>query len=383
MNTPIRFDFSSVSGILKELVYYNAAERDRHFFTEQYILAARTLSFNSIRTGINISSQAKKLLKHFIQIILVGIVFFFLGRKIYTEWPQIRSYPWQIDIRWLVLSVIFLSAMYTGHAAGWLIILKRFNYPVPILPGVYVWLKSLLARYVPGNVLMIVGRVMMIEPYGVPKHISLTSVAYEQALLAATATTAIALALPFWPKLQAFSGLIWAVLVIPPLALIGLHPAILGRFGNWVFRKLGRETIEEFLPFKDIIWIFLFYSFFWIVAGFGLFAMARAVTFVDYTDLPIVIASSPLAWLTSVLFFISPSGLGVREGVYAYTLDFAFESGGVASAFAILLRFWQTLVEIAFVVLVMALVKAKHIKMKAAKMVGGEMEKESDAAPPL
>lgn len=286
---------------------------------------------------------------------------------------------------WLIASVIFLAGLYLGHASGWLIILKRFQYPVPFLPGCYVWFKSLLARYVPGNVLMIVGRVMMVEPYGVPKRISLTSVAYEQALLAATAATAIAVALPFWPKLQAFSGAIWVVLAVPPLALAGLHPAVLGRLGNWVFRKLGRETIEEFLPFSDIIWIFLFYCIFWIVGGLGLFAMARAVTpNIGYADLPIVIASAPLAWLTSVLFFISPSGLGVREGVYAYTLDFAFESGGVASAFAILLRFWQTLVEVGFVLMVMGLVKVRHIKIGTTRTVAGAAEGESDgAAPPL
>lgn len=335
--------------------------------------------------GGTIAPRLKKLLRLAVQIILIAVVFFFLGRKIYTDWPQIRSYPWQFDMPWLIVSLFFLAGLYIGHAAGWLIILKRFRHPVPFLPGCYVWLKSLLARYVPGNVLMIVGRVIMVEPYGVPKRISLTSVAYEQALLAATAATAISIALPFWPKLQAFSGLIWVVLVVPPLAIIGLHPAILGRLGNWVFRKAGRETIEEFLPFLDIIWIFLFYSLFWIVAGFGLFAMARAVTTnIGYADLPIVIASAPLAWLTSVLFFISPSGLGVREGVYAYTLDFAFESGGVASAFAILLRFWQTLVEVGFVLIVMGLVKIRHIKIKTTGAVAAASEGESDgAAPPL
>ncbi len=260
-----------------------------------------------------------------------------------------------------------------GHASGWLIILWRFRHPVPILPGLYVWFKSLLARYVPGNVLMVVGRVMMIEPYGVPKRASLTSVAYEQALLAASAATVIAVALPFWPKLQNFSQVIWLVLLVPPLAIVCLHPSVLGKVGNAVFRKLGRETIEEFLPFRDVVAIFFYYCFFWIVSGLGLFAMANTVTKMDLSDVPIVIASAPLAWLTSVLFFISPSGLGVREGVYAYTLDFAFENAGVASAFAILIRFWQTLIEIAFVAIVMALVKIRHVKIKP-QAIGGDPE---------
>lgn len=332
--------------------------------------------------GGNIDPKIKKILRLALQAVLVGLVFFFLGRKIYTDWPQIRSYPWEFDVPWLIASIVLLAMMYFGHAFTWLLILIRFKHPVPVLPGLYVWFKSLIARYVPGNVLMVLGRVIMIEPYGVPKRISLTSVAYEQAMLLATATTVIAMALPFWPKLQSFSSFIWLVLIVPPLAIIMLHPKILDLLGNWVLRKAGRDTIEDFLPFTDIIWIFCLYAILWVVAGLGLFAMASAVTNMELTNLPIVIASAPLAWLISVMFFISPSGLGVREGVYAYTLDFAFENAGVASAFAILIRFWQTLLEVVVVLVVMGLVKVRHIKMKTA--AAGENDVGGDgAAPPL
>ncbi|MFA5809515.1 MAG: lysylphosphatidylglycerol synthase domain-containing protein [Thermoleophilia bacterium] len=310
------------------------------------------------------ATHGKKGLRIGAQIFLIGIVFFFLGRKIYADWGNITSHDWQFDFYWLALSIIFFCMMYLGHAGGWLLILWRFKHSIPILPGIYIWFKSLLGRYVPGNVLMIVGRVMMTETYDVPKRVTLTSVAYEQALLAASATTVLAIALPFLPKLQDFSQLIWIALIVPPLAIIGLHPAVLGRIGNYVFRKLGRETIEVFLPFWEIIWVFLYYCFFWVVAGLALFSMIRTVTWADWSDLPIVIASTALAWMTSVLFFISPSGLGIREGVYAFTLDFVFENAGVASAFAILVRFWQTLIEIGLVFVLLAIVKIKHYKFK-------------------
>ena len=317
------------------------------------------------------ATHGKKGLRLAAQIFFVLIVFFFLGRKIYSDWGDITARDWQFDFLWLALSVVFFGGLYVGHAGGWLLILWRFHHPVPFIAGAYIWFKSLLARYVPGNVLMVVGRVMMTEPYGVPKRVTLTSVAYEQALLAASATTVLAIALPFWPKLQNFSEVIWLVLAVPPLAIIGLHPAVLSRVGNFVFRKLGRETIEVFLPFREIIWVFFYYCLFWIVAGLGLFAMIRTVTWISWVDLPIVIASTSLAWLTSVLFFISPSGLGVREGIYAYTLDYVFlDSNGepsvaIASAFAILCRFWQTLVELLVVLILMVVVKTVHFKNRS------------------
>ncbi|MCL5883250.1 MAG: flippase-like domain-containing protein [Actinobacteria bacterium] len=322
--------------------------------------------------GGTITPQLKKVLRLSAQIVIIGAIFFLLGRRIQQDWPQITSSQWNFDIPWLVVSLLLLSALYVGHSCGWLIILWRFRHPVPFLPGIYVWFKSLMARYVPGNVLMVMGRVMMIQPYAVPKRISLTSVAYEQAILAASAATTIAVALPFSEDLQNYSRFLWLVLAVPPLAIASLHPSIVGKLGNFVLRKVKRDPIEEFLPFKDILMMFLYYGFFWIVAGFGLFAMVHTVVTINISDLPIVIACTPLAWIMSVLFFISPSGLGVREVVYAALLGFAFKNdfpgdyGGVASAFAIVIRFWQTLVEVGLVLIVMGLVKVRHLKIRAA-----------------
>lgn len=317
-------------------------------------------------SGDSIDAKTKKWLKLAVQVLLVGTVFFFLGRSIYHDWSGIRAHEWRIDYFWLAFSFLFLGASYTGHASGWLLVLWRFHHPVPYLPGFFVWSKSLLARYVPGNVLMVVGRVMMISPYGVPKRISITSIAYEQALMVGSATTVLALALPFWQTLRETSSWIWVVLVVPPLAIIGMHPAIMGTLGNFLLRKAGREAIDRFLHFWSVIFLFFYYCFIWVFSGLGLFGMVQAVTVVDYSNIPIFIATVPLAWLVSAFAFIFPSGLGVREAVYAIALKFAFDDeGGIASAFAFLARFWQTVVEIIFVVIIMGLVRIFHPKPKS------------------
>lgn len=304
------------------------------------------------------AALGKRWLRYSVQGVLIGIVFYFLARTIHNDWSEITEYPWNFELPWLLLSIVFFSITYIGHAAGWVILLRLFKQTVPVLPAAYVWFKSLLARYVPGNVLMIIGRIVMIKPYGVPRRISLTSIVYEQALLVVSAAIVLSLALPFWSDLREFSNAIWLVLLIPPLAVTMLHPSVMGRVGNYALVKMGREPIEEFLPLRTLLWLIIYYCCIWVATGTALFAMARAVTDqISITDLPITIASVPLAWLVSVMFFIFPSGLGVREGIYAYTLRFAFDSEGVASAFAILARFWQTLIEICFVFITMGIIK--------------------------
>ncbi len=297
------------------------------------------------------------------QAIIIAIVFYFLGRTIVHDWQGIKDYDWNFSLPWLLASLLMLAVTYTGHASGWLLILWRFKHPVPFLPGFYVWAKSLLARYVPGNVLMVVGRIMMIERYNVPKRVSLTSIAYEHVLLLASATIVLSISLPFWTTLREKSDMVWLLLLIPPLAVISLHPKIIGTVGNFVFTKLKREPIEEFLSFGSVIALTFYYCCFWMTGGTALFAMASAVTpQITLEALPVCLVSFPLAWIVSVAAFIFPSGIGIREGVYAATLSGVFGSEGVASAFAILARFWWTLIEITFVVVIMGMVRLLHQK---------------------
>ena len=311
-------------------------------------------------------TYGKKGLRFAAQIVVIGVVFLYLGRAIHHDWSQITGREWDFSIPWMAVSFIFLFGLYVCHSSGWLLILRRFDHGVKHLPGTFVWSKSLLARYVPGNVLMVVGRIMMIEPFGVPKRISLTTIVYEQSLLATGCATVVSVALPLWPSVRTLSPVIpviglpvvWLILLLPPLAITGLHPAVLGKVGNFLLAKTGREPIEEFLPFRTVLAFVLYYCFTWSVAGMGLFSLLRSVTAVGITGLPVVIASVPLAWLLAMIVFVSPSGIGVRELVYASTLAFAFNhEAGVASAFAILARLWQTMIEVSFALVVMTLVK--------------------------
>ena len=319
------------------------------------------------KTGLRLAAQG----------ILVAVVFLYLGSTIHRDWGQITRHPWNFSPFWVAAWLLLMFSLYLCYANGWLLILKQFGHSVPRLPGSYVWGKSLLARYVPGNMLMVVGRVIMIERFGVPKRISLASVIYEQALMAASAATVVSIALPLWPELRAISPFIWLVLLVPPLAIAGLHPSFLGRVGNFVLTKIGREPIQDFLSFKAVLVFIGYYCTTWTIAGLGLFSLVSAVTTVGFRYLPLVVASVPLAWLVAMMVFISPSGLGVREGVYAYTLGFAFNhEAGVASAFAILARFWQTMMEIFFVLTIMTVTKKLHPKSGEARQ-----EAETEEAP--
>ncbi|MEI6452148.1 MAG: UPF0104 family protein, partial [Actinomycetes bacterium] len=65
------------------------------------------------------------------------------------------------------------------------------------------------------------------------------------------------------------------------------------------------------------------------------------------------IVANALAYVVGMVAFIFPSGIGVREAVFTASLAKRLP-GGVALAWALLLRVWVTVIELAFVGLVVA-----------------------------
>jgi uncharacterized membrane protein YbhN (UPF0104 family) len=91
----------------------------------------------------------------------------------------------------------------------------------------------------------------------------------------------------------------------------------------------------------------------WFVAGAGAWLLAHAVTGLAVDALPLVIVTNALAYVVGMVAFIFPSGIGVREAVFTASLARQLP-GGVALAWALLLRVWVTVIELAFVGLVVA-----------------------------
>ncbi len=82
--------------------------------------------------------------------------------------------------------------------------------------------QPLLARYVPGSVLYVLGRVLLSERAGMPRRITIASIVYEQAISATSAIVVAAYFIINHPDLQG-QPLRWAVLLLIPAAIVVLH----------------------------------------------------------------------------------------------------------------------------------------------------------------
>jgi hypothetical protein len=284
---------------------------------------------------------------------LAGLIFAFLVFFVLRQWNDLPDFDWHFEPVWLAVSFVAVLAFYVTSCELWRLIVRALGETIEPAPARSIWGKSLLARYVPTNVLMVVGRVVMAERLGVSKRVCLASIVYELGLSFGTAVMVGAYFVITLPSLDDQSAR-FVVLVLIPAVLVALHPRVFEPATRFALRKLGREPLPRTLPFGTVLAFALAYIGTWAIVGLGVFAFAAALQPVDAGDLPYIAASYPVAFCVAVLTFVVPSGLGTRDAALATAMS-AVLPGAVATAIAIAFRIFQTLVELCFVGVAVAL----------------------------
>lgn len=273
-----------------------------------------------------------------------------LAWTVVDAWDVVTSFDWQVSAGWLALAVALALGSLLLSALAYEAILGGLHHPAPpVVATVSAWARSLLGRYVPGNVLMVVGRAVMAEAHGVPKRITVAATTYEQviALVAASLLAVVAL-------LEVGSGsrvgpAAWLVLAVP-LAAVLLHPRVFGPASAWALRRVHRAPLGALLPFGRVILMVGWYLVTAAMLGLSVWAFMRGVGGPDIGD-PVGVASGfLLAFVVSMLVFIVPSGLGVRDAMLALVLSWQVPAG-VAVALSVGSRLFLIAVELVFVAL--------------------------------
>jgi uncharacterized membrane protein YbhN (UPF0104 family) len=284
---------------------------------------------------------------------LAALIFGFLVVFVLRQWSKLPDFDWRFSPGWLALSALAVAAFYVIQGEIWRWIVHALGESIDPRPARAVWGKSILARYVPTNVLLLVSRVVMADRYGVAKRVTVASVVYELGLQFGTAIMVGAYFVIQLPALEDQPAR-YAVLALVPVVLVGFHPRVFAPLANWALRKLGREPLPRALPFRRVLEFIVLYIVAWGIVGLGVFAFASALHPLDASDLPYVATSYPVAFCVSVLTFIVPSGLGTRDAALATAMS-AVLAGTVATAIAVAFRIFQTAIELLYVAAVAGL----------------------------
>jgi hypothetical protein len=291
-----------------------------------------------------------------IQLGIALMVFGFLVLTVVDQWSEIQDKGVHFHVLWLIPAFVILPIFYALNAVGWDLILRFLGYKLGAGRAQVAWGQPLLARYVPGSVLYVLGRVLLSERAGVPRRLTVASIVYEQALQATSAIIVAAYFLIVHPDLQG-QPLRWGILLLIPLLIVLLHPRVFGPLANRVLRAFGREPLPEVMSLGGVIAVTAFFVLNWGVIAVGIYCVARSVSSIPPSQIFVAGAAQAFGYVAALATLVAPAGLGIRDAAFAWSFKVAApgDSFAVASLIAIVVRGVQTVVEVLYVGIVTAL----------------------------
>jgi len=241
----------------------------------------------------------------------------------------------------IFLSVLCIFGVITLSPIVWKFLMLGSGANVSYRMCFAIWWTTNIAKYVPGKVSLIAGRVYVARRYG--KGVVLESFVWELIISISSAV----LAGLFLLDLEGISTTTKMALL--SIAIASLFPIISPKATQKIVRKpfalLGRGEWDEettmtrgiysiTLVLMMISWLLWGLAHKFILLGLG----------IDASLLHLIGAFS-IAWLIGFSAFFLPAGLGAREGVFTVNLTL-FISGGVAGILVILSRVINILVEV-------------------------------------
>lgn len=291
-----------------------------------------------------------------IQIGIAAVVFGFLVLTVVSQWAEIKDSGVHFQVAWLIPAFLVLPLFYFLSALGWELILRFLGYRLGVGRAQVAWGQPLLARYVPGSVLYVLGRVLLSERAGIPRRITIASIVYEQAISATAATAVAAYFIISHPDLQG-EPLRWAVLLVIPAAIALLSPGVFRPLADRALGAFGREALPAVISLRGIVVLLAFYGVVWGVISVGVYCVARAVTPIPFDQVLSVGSAQAIGYVAALVTLVAPAGLGIRDAAFAWAVKGALpgKSFAVGSLIAIAVRGVLTVVELIYVALVTAL----------------------------
>jgi len=297
----------------------------------------------------------KKLGKRALQIGLPLLILVLFINQVQKNWQDLTSHSFQWNPWLLALAFLGFALQELSFGLIWKLVLARLGSQLDLGASLRIYLASEFVRYIPGNVWHVLTRILWVGKYGVSRPVAFASMTIELITKLAAGVLIFAVSLVFWQNLGAVGTLLHGSLVIVLgvgiifALLVGLHPSILNGLINLALRLLKRDPVVLTLRYSDILLVTLAWCASWLVAGVAFYLLVLALwPGTPLVALPICIGIYALAWDIGFVSFITPSGLGFREGaiVGLFALSLMSLPTGLGYIIALLSRLVSTLAEL-------------------------------------
>jgi uncharacterized membrane protein YbhN (UPF0104 family) len=279
-------------------------------------------------------------LKQILRWVILGITLIFLANALKDNWLGVTAI--RIDkVGWAILTIATGVTLLAHTWAGWIWtwILRDLNQSISASEFIVVYLKTNIAKYLPGNVWHHYRRILALKNANIATGAATLSVLLEALLLAAAALITVVM----FGRRFAINTNSWSVRILQLLSLViilvSIHPRFLNKVISFVYKLRANKSdtqseaafsVERY-PLRPLLGEL---GFLWI-RGIGFILTLFALMPVNMSQVPLLLGAFSFAWLLGFLVPGAPGGLGVFEATAIALLQSRFPSAAVISAIAL------------------------------------------------
>jgi len=236
-----------------------------------------------------------------------------MGIVVVREWDALIAFPWQIDVRYLGLTVTFHSLALGVTFWVWHLMITRFGHFDNAKLNFRFYYLSTLAKRIPTAIWYVGGRLTLYRQVGVAASTVLNCILLENVVIGIAGVLTFLVFLPLYSQFLKTGVISLALVGIVGITGLLVRPQLFVDITNWILKRLGKQILDIAPARKDIIVWGGLYILPWVLAGFSLYCAIRA--FSGDVGLSIIdaVGISTLVMLVALLSTILPSGLGLKE----------------------------------------------------------------------
>jgi glycosyltransferase 2 family protein len=316
----------------------------------------------------NLFNVAASGLKPYLRYVILGGTFLFIAQAFLTHWREVANIQIRAEsfpLLAIALGVTLLSLIFVGWV--WMLILREFRQPVNAAWAIQVFLKTNIAKYLPGNIWHFWGRILEAKKAGIFPKAATLSVLLEPLLMA---SAGVLIGLICFERIDGLLRIVGCAAILTAIHPLILNPIVLfverlklsknngensevgadvgDAAGDRLISRLGSSSniakktssvksgSKINLPIKRYPLVPLIGQMCFIgLRGCGFLLTVMALTPVIFLDIPNLFGAFCFAFVVGLVVPGAPGGMGVFEATAIALLDDRFSVGIILSAVAL------------------------------------------------
>ena len=267
-----------------------------------------------------------KILRISAQLLIVLLVGYFYGHQFKKNWMVLGTVDFSVDKSFLCASLFLtiMSALLETHI--WQVCINRhlLERKLSFAEGVALVNASGLLKYLPGRVWIYTAQLVWLKKYGITAskilHANMICILGSMTVSLYLGFAYLATCTDLLARTGIYLGI--GILVSLNLAYFVWNTVLLNKLIALVNKYARREIQAVTNSIPLLVYTQVVYACSWLIAGGAGYFLVRGIGVqIQLRELSAVLASMSMSWLAGYLAFITPGGLGVREGMMLFMLN--------------------------------------------------------------